>query len=145
VEALGPVVEAKGLDLEDVEVTQAGRRKLVRIMVDSDSGVTLDEISEATRGVSAHLDDHDLLDEHPYTLEVTSPGTDRPLTQPRHWSRNVGRLVKVTRREGDPVTGRVLSAGTTSATLDVSGSEQEIAYADVKKALVQVEFNRKEG
>lgn len=144
VEALEPVVEAKGLDLEEVDVTQAGRRRLVRVMVDKDGGVTLDEISEATRSVSAHLDDHDVLDEQPYTLEVTSPGTDRPLTQPRHWSRNVGRLVKVTPHVGEPVTGRIMAAGDSAANLDIDGSDLEVAYSDVAKALVQVEFNRKE-
>lgn len=143
VEALEPVVAAGGLDLEDVSVTQAGRRRLVRVMVDKDGGVTLDEISEATRSVSAHLDDSDVMDEHPYTLEVTSPGTDRPLTLPRHWARNVGRQVLVTPHEGAPMTGRILAADDSAARLDVSGSEQQIAYTDVAKAQVQVEFNRK--
>lgn len=143
VEALDPVVEANGLDLEDVNVSQAGRRRLVRVMVDKDGGVTLDEISEVTRSVSQHLDDNDVMDEQPYTLEVTSPGTDRPLTLPRHWTRNVGRLVKVTPHDGAPMTGRLLSADQIGAHLDVSGSEEQVAYTDVAKALVQVEFNRK--
>jgi ribosome maturation factor RimP len=144
VEALGPVVAAHGLDLEGVDVTPAGRRRLLRVVVDKDGGVTLDEISEATRSVSRHLDLQDLMDERPYTLEVTSPGTDRPLTQPRHWRRNTGRLVKVTLLDGGTVVGRIRDASPERVRIDVAGSEREIGYAEVAKALVQVEFNREE-
>ncbi|MGH3385857.1 MAG: ribosome maturation factor RimP [Nocardioidaceae bacterium] len=144
VKALGPVVAALQLELEDVEVTPAGRRRKVRVIVDKDGGISLDEISDATRAVSQHLDDSDLLDEQPYTLEVTSPGTDRPLTEPRHWRRNVSRLVKVTDHDGETVTGRILDAAETSAHLDVAGSTRVVAFDDVAKASIQVEFNRKE-
>ena len=132
-----------GLDLEDVEISTAGRRRLVRVLVDKDGGVTLDEISDATRLVSGLLDKaDDVLGEAPYTLEVTSPGLDRPLTQARHWRRNVDRLVKVRLRDAHPFTGRVLEADDSRAVLDVDGVKQEVAYADVTKALVEIEFNR---
>jgi ribosome maturation factor RimP len=81
--------------------------------------------------------------EQPYTLEVTSRGVDRPLTLPRHWRRNASRLVKVTLASGDTVTGRIQESGDEAATLDVDGERREVAYAEVKKALVQVEFNRR--
>ena len=81
--------------------------------------------------------------EQPYTLEVTSRGVDRPLTLPRHWRRNADRLVKVTSTDGGTTTGRILEAGEESAVLDVDGTRTEVAYAEVAKALVQVEFNRK--
>ena len=97
-----------GLDLEGVEISQAGRRSLVRVLVDQDGGVTLDDIADATRVVSDVLDQTDVLGESPYTLEVTSPGIGRPLTLPRHWRRNVDRLVKVTTTSGDTWTGRVV-------------------------------------
>jgi ribosome maturation factor RimP len=145
VDALRPAIEGAGLDLEDIEVTPAGRRRLVRVIVDKDGGVTLDDIAETTRLVSRRLDDDDdLTGEMPYTLEVTSPGTDRPLTAHRHWRRNVGRLVKVTPLEGEPLTGRVVEAGDSSARLDVDGNPRDVPYADVRKARVEVEFNRKE-
>jgi ribosome maturation factor RimP len=145
VDTLRPAIDGAGLDLEDIEVTPAGRRRLVRVVVDRDGGVTLDDIADVTRLVSRHLDqDDDLMGEMPYTLEVTSPGTDRPLTAPRHWRRNLGRLVKVTRREGEPVTGRIVDAGEASARLEVDGTSREIAYVDVRKARVEVEFNRRD-
>jgi ribosome maturation factor RimP len=145
VDTLRGEIESAGLDLEDVEVTPAGRRRLVRVIVDKDGGVTLDEIAGTTRLVSRRLDeDDDLMGEASYTLEVTSPGTDRPLTTERHWRRNVGRLVKVTRHVGDPVTGRILDAGRSSARLDVDGIPRDVDYADVRKARIEVEFNRKE-
>ncbi|HWL95834.1 MAG TPA: ribosome maturation factor RimP [Nocardioidaceae bacterium] len=145
VDTLRPAVSSAGLDLEDIEVTPAGRRRLVRVVVDKDGGVTLDDIAATTRVVSQRLDeDDDVMGDTAYTLEVTSPGTDRPLTEQRHWRRNVGRLVKVTPHEGEPVTGRITGAGETAAVLDVDGSSRDVAYADVRKARIEVEFNRKE-
>ncbi len=137
-----PLAEA-GLDLEDVEMSTAGRRRVVRVLVDKDGGVTLDEIADATRLVSAALDSGDVLGETPYTLEITSPGLDRPLTQPRHWRRNVDRLVKVRPREGSVFTGRVVDADEDAAVLDVAGEKRRVDFADVAKATVQVEFNRR--
>jgi ribosome maturation factor RimP len=133
---------AVGLDLEAVELTPAGRRRLLRVAVDKDGGVDLDDIAAATKNVSRLLDESDVMGERPYTLEVTSPGVDRPLTLPRHWRRNVGRLVKVSRTDGTTVIGRIVAVAETGATLDVEGTAQQLAYADAAKARVQVEFNR---
>lgn len=132
-----------GLDVEAVEITPAGKRRIVRVAVDKDGGVTLDDVADATRAVSAVLDDSDVLGEMPYTLEVTSRGVDRPLTLPRHWRRNADRLVKVTLADGEVLTGRVTSSDDTGVVLDVDGQAREVAYADVTRALVQVEFNRR--
>lgn len=131
-----------GVDLEDVEVSDAGRRKLVRVLVDKDGGVTLDDIADATTVVSDVLDGGDVLDDHPYTLEVTSPGVDRPLTQPRHWRRNLDRLVRVQPREGVAFTGRIVEAGEAGATVDLDGTRRQVQYAGVKTAKVEIEFNR---
>ena len=133
-----------GLDVEAVELTPAGKRRVLRVAVDKDGGVTLDDVADATREVSRVLDDEsDVMGEMPYTLEVTSRGVDRPLTLPRHWRRNEDRLVKATLVEGGEITGRVMSSTEDSATIDVDGTSQDVRYADVAKALVQVEFNRK--
>jgi ribosome maturation factor RimP len=132
-----------GLDVEAVEVTPAGKRRVLRVAVDKDGGVTLDDVADATREVSRVLDDSDVMGEMPYTLEVTSRGVDRPLTLPRHWRRNQDRLVKATLADGGEVTGRIVGSDETAATLDVDGDRREVAYADVAKALVQIEFNRK--
>jgi ribosome maturation factor RimP len=134
---------ALGLDVEAVELTPAGKRRILRIAVDGDEGVTLDDVADATKTVSRVLDESDVMGEQPYTLEVTSRGVDRPLTLPRHWRRNSSRLVKVTTTDGQTVTGRIVGSSEDAATLDVDGSRREVAYADVAKALVQVEFNRK--
>lgn len=141
-EALEGPLASSGLDLEAVELSSAGRRSLVRVLVDHDGGVTLDDIADATRLVGHVLDDSDVLGDSPYTLEVTSPGTDRPLTLPRHWRRNLDRLVKVTVRDGATFTGRVTHTDDTSAVLDVEGAARAVAYAEVETARVQIEFNR---
>ena len=141
-ELAGPL-RALELDLESVEITPAGKRRILRVSVDKDGGVTLDDVADATREVSGVLDDSDVMGEMPYTLEVTSRGVDKPLTLPRHWRRNADRLVKVDLANGDTVTGRVTTSDDTAARLDVDGSVREVAYADVAKAMVQIEFNRR--
>ena len=136
-------LSALDLDVEAVEITPAGKRRVLRVAVDKDGGVTLDDVADATREVSRVLDDSDVMGEMPYTLEVTSRGVDRPLTLPRHWRRNEDRLVKATLTDGSSLTGRILAATDDAVTIDVDGQQREVAYADVAKALVQVEFNRK--
>ena len=140
-ELLGPL-SAHGLDVEAVEITPAGKRRVLRVAVDKDGGVTLDDVADATREVSRVLDESDVMGEHSYTLEVTSRGVDRPLTLPRHWRRNVDRLVKVTPVEGDALVGRIVSSDDDRAVLDVDGTPLEVAYAAIAKALVQIEFKR---
>ncbi len=139
---LSDPLRALGLDVEAVEITPAGKRRILRVAVDQDGGVTLDEVAEATRAVSQVLDASDVMGEQPYTLEVTSRGVDRPLTLPRHWRRNADRLVKVTTTGGEVVTGRIVESDDEAAELDVSGIRRRLAFADVAKALVQIEFNR---
>jgi len=141
-ETLDSPLRELGLDLEAVELSSAGRRRVLRIAVDKDGGVDLDDIADATRQVSRVLDDDDVMGEQAYTLEVSSRGTDRPLTAPRHWRRNRTRLVKVTLADGDKLEGRITDAGEESATLDVKGQPREVSYADVAKALIQIEFKR---
>jgi ribosome maturation factor RimP len=136
-------LRALGLDIEAVEITPAGKRRILRVAVDKDGGVTLDEVAEATREVNRVLDGSEVMGEQPYTLEVTSRGVDRPLTLPRHWRRNAGRLVKVTFADGKSATGRIGQSSEEQVTLDVDGARTQVAYAEVKKALVQVEFNRR--
>jgi ribosome maturation factor RimP len=143
-EVLTEPLAATGLDVEAIELTPAGRRRLLRVAIDKDGGVTMDDIADATKEVSRLLDESDVMGEQPYTLEVTSPGIDRPLTLPRHWRRNESRLVKVTTRDGGTVTGRIRASDDNCATLDVDGTEQVLTYDDVAKARVQIEFNRKE-
>jgi len=134
---LAPVVSAAGFDLEDVTVTTAGRRNVVRVVVDRDGGLDLDAVAEVSRVVSAALDESDATGETPYTLEVTSPGVDRPLTQPRHWRRATCRLV-----QAGTVTGRVLDAGDDRVTLDVGdGETRELTYGELGAGKVQVEFS----
>jgi len=141
---LTPAVEATGHDLEDVTVSPAGRRKVVRVVVDKDGGVTLDDIAEVARVVSDLLDqpEAERLLAGAYTLEVTSPGVDRPLTLPRHWRRSAGRLVKAVLADGSTVTGRVVEADDTEVTLDLDGAKRALLQAEVTRATVQVEFSR---
>ncbi|WP_426510671.1 ribosome maturation factor RimP [Dactylosporangium sp. McL0621] len=140
-----PVVAAGGFDLEDLTVTRVGRRHLLRIAVDSDKGVDLDAVAELSRAISTALDkaeaEGDELIAGEYELEVGSPGVERPLTLPRHWRRNRGRLVQV-KIAGREVTGRVLAAGDGGVTLDVDGAKTEHPYAELGPGRVEVELKR---
>ena len=139
---LAPVVTAAGLDLEAVEVERIGRRQVVRVFVDRDGGIDLDTVAEVSRAVSGTLDDSDLIGTAPYVLEVSSPGVDRPLTQPRHWRRARGRLVRVGLTGGDATTGRLLDADETGIDLAEGSSTRRLGFAEIATGRVEVEFNR---
>jgi len=139
---LEPVVAGRGLDLEDVVVTPAGRRTLVRVVVDRDGGLELDAVAEVSTAVSQTLDATDAMGGAPYVLEVTSPGVDRPLTQPRHWRRALTRQVTVALADGGSTQGRVTAVDDDALTLNVDGSPARLEWAAVTSGRVQVEFNR---
>ena len=145
-DVIHPVIAAAGMDLESVRVSAAGRRRLLRVVVDSDEGVSLDDAAAISRQLSAVLDAAPVMGDFPYTLEVSSPGVDRPLTDPRHWRRAVGRLVQVTVTDAGNVgvsgsaSGRVVAADADGVTLDVEGDRRRFDYAVLGAGAVQVEF-----
>jgi ribosome maturation factor RimP len=140
-----PVVSAAGYDLEALSLKRVGRRHQVRVIVDSDGGVNLDTVADLSRDISAALDEAEEsagdLVAGEYELEVSSPGIDRPLTLPRHWRRNVGRLVKVTVADRS-VVGRITAADETGVELDVEGQPRRLAYPELGPGRIQIEFNR---
>ena len=139
-----PVVEDAGFDLEAITVTAAGRRSVVRVIVDSDSGVNLDDIALISRRVSEHLDaGDDGFGASPYTLEVTSPGVDRPLTEHRHWRRAIGRLVQW-QQDGQKTQGRLTAVEGDSVTVQIDGRDEQFRREQISPARVQVEFNKPE-
>ena len=146
---LEPAVAALGMDLEDVKITSAGRRRLLRIVVDADGGVSLDDMALASRELSATLDRAAAMGEASYTLEVSSPGVDRPLTEPKHWRRAVGRVVSAPLRSQPgtsatapdaTVTGRVAGADSSGVRIDVDGASREFGYSDLGPGRIQIEF-----
>lgn len=143
-DALEPIVTAAGYDLEDVSVTAAGRRSVVRVVVDRDGGLDLDAIADISRAVSEALDGSDVMGPASYVLEVTSPGVDRPLTQPRHWRRAAGRLVSVAVTDEGSFQGRVRDADDRAVTFDVDGDVRSVAFDQLGPGHVQVEFSREE-
>jgi ribosome maturation factor RimP len=148
-ELLGPLVVEAGYDLEDVQVTSAGRRSLVRVTVDADGGIDLDAVAVVSRLVADALDADAAgtasgrVLAGAYVLEVSSPGVDRPLAEPRHWRRAVGRLVTV-EVGGRPLTGRITAADDSGVILDVDGTPRSAAWDELGRGKVQVEFNRTE-
>lgn len=136
-----PIAAALNLDVEDIEIRKTGNRQLVRIILDKDGGIAMDEVAAATRAISDALDEVTEL-AAPFTLEVTSPGVDRPLTLPRHWRRNIGRLVRIELANSAPVEGRIIAATDAGVTLQIKQAQREFALTQISRAIVQVEFNR---
>lgn len=144
-QGLRPALSTTGVDLEDVQVQRAGRREVVRVVVDRDGGVDLDTIAQVSQVVAALLDEPPLSQQFAgaYVLEVTSPGVDRPLTEVRHWRRAVDRLVHAHRADGGVVIGRVGEVTDAEVTLVLdSGERQTLALSELARGEVQVEFNR---
>ncbi|MCK1798880.1 ribosome maturation factor RimP [Streptomyces sp. XM4193] len=147
---LEPLVSAHGLDLEEVTVTPAGKRRVLRVAVDSDEGVQLDACAELSREISPALDESDVMGGAPYVLEVTSPGADRPLTELRHYRRAVERLVKLQLHEGGELVTRILAVDDDGLDTEVPGvkgrkpTARRVSFEEIAKARVEIEFSRKD-
>ena len=148
-ELITPALQKAGYFLEDVNIVSPGQHRIVTVIVDGESGLNLDQVTVASKLVSELLDEAPFMGETPFTLEVTSPGIDRPLTLPRHFAKNVDRLLKVTKNDGVVVTGRIRSNTENDVTLEVAEKKEvkevTVALADIKRATVEIEFNRKDG
>jgi ribosome maturation factor RimP len=148
-ELITPAVTAQGFFLEDVQLVSPGKHRIVTCIVDGEVALNLDQVTSVSRAISELLDESPIMGDLPFTLEVTSPGIDRPLTKPRHFAKNNDRLLKVTKNDGEVITGRIISNTDNDVTLIVEKkkvvSEVAIALADIKRAVVEIEFNRKDG
>jgi len=137
-ETLTPLVERADALIEDLAVTAAGKRRVVTVLVDhEDRSLTLDEVTALSRLISEHLDSLTLLGDAPFTLEVSSPGVDRPLTKDRHWRKNIGRLVKAVLNDGKVVSGRITSFDGAPVI-----GEKRVSLAEIKRATIEIEFKR---
>jgi ribosome maturation factor RimP len=133
-----PALSDLGFYLEDITITSAGRRSMLTVIVDGDTHLSLDQVTVATKAISEIVENIQSLGQAPFTLEVTSPGLDRPLTKPRHWRKNIDRLVKIVLLDGKEIKGRVKDATEISATID----EQVIKFSDIKRATLEIEFKQ---
>lgn len=148
-ELITPALQKAGYFLEDVNLVSPGQHRIVTVIVDGETGLNLDQVTVASKLVSELLDEASFMGETPFTLEVTSPGIDRPLTLPRHFAKSVDRLLRVTKNDGLVVTGRIRSNTQDDVTLEVTEKKEVkevvIALAEIKRAMVEIEFNRKDG
>jgi ribosome maturation factor RimP len=146
-DAIRPAVENAGFFLEDVFTSNPGNHRIVTCMIDGVAPLSLDEVTVVSREISAILDGSPLLTEA-FTLEVTSPGIERPLTLPRHWTKNLTRIIKATLNDDTEVSGRLTEFDEVRAILveNIKGrmKTHEVAFADIKRANVEIEFNRKD-
>jgi ribosome maturation factor RimP len=136
--AITPALSDLGFYLEDITITSAGRRSMLTVIVDGDTHLSLDQVTVATKAISEIVENIQSLGQAPFTLEVTSPGLDRPLTKPRHWRKNIDRLVKIVLLDGKEIKGRVKDATEISATVD----EQVVKFSDIKRATLEIEFKQ---
>ncbi|MGW7362970.1 ribosome maturation factor RimP [Streptomyces sp. NPDC054841] len=147
---LEPLVSAADLDLEEIELSRAGRRLVLRVVVDSEEGVDLDACAELSRVISDKLDESDVMGDGEYQLEVTSPGAERPLKEHRHYVRAVGRLARFQLLESGELVARILTVDDDGLDLEVPGvkgrkpTARRIAFDEIAKARVEIEFSRKD-
>ena len=134
--AIRPIIEASGNYLEELTITSAGKVKILTVIVDSDSHLNLDQITAVTKEISEVIETLEELGDSAFTLEVTSPGIDRPLTKPRHWRKNFDRLVKITMTSGKDIQGRIGEATETNVLV----GEQKVSFEDIKRAVIEIEF-----
>ncbi|MFJ9040053.1 ribosome maturation factor RimP [Streptomyces sp. NPDC102406] len=148
-ELLEPLVSSQGLDLEEIEIASVGRKRVLRVVVDSDEGADLDRIADVSRALSAKLDESDAMGDGEYELEVGTPGAERALTEHRHYVRATDRLVRFQLTDESELVARILKVDDDGLDLEVPGvkgrkaTARRLAFSDVAKARVQVEFNRK--
>ena len=148
-ELITPALHEAGYFLEEVNLVTPGQHRIVTVIVDGESALNLDQVTEASKIVSALMDEAAFMGEAPFTLEVTSPGIDRPLTLPRHFAKNISRLLKVTKNDGTTVEGRLISSSDSDITVAFTTKKETndvvVPIADIKRAVVEIEFNRKGG
>lgn len=144
-QVIEPILAAHGLELDRLEVTPIGKRSVLRITVDGDGpdgrGPLLDDIAAASSAISVALDESPAVGKAPYTLEVSTRGVSKPLTEPKHYRRNTGRLVKLWIGD-EQVVGRIDGATDEAVTVEIDGGTRTVAYPSIDKAVVQVEMNR---
>ncbi|MEU9866146.1 ribosome maturation factor RimP [Streptomyces sp. NPDC047971] len=147
---LEPLIASQGLELEELEVASVGRKRVLRVVVDSEEGADLDQVADVSRALSATLDETDAMGEGEYTLEVGTPGAERPLTEHRHYVRATGRLAKLQLNDGGELVARILTVDEDGVDLEVPGvkgrkpTARRVEFADIAKARVEIEFNRKD-
>jgi len=145
-ELLAPVVKASGLLLEEIKVIPVGRSRIISVIVDHEErNLNLDEVAASSRVISEILENYSQLGDNPFTLEVTSPGVDRPLVKAYQWKKNLGRLISIVKVDGEKLIGRLKSLDLDSASLEVKSGEVSILFSEIKRATVEIEFNRKDG
>ena len=135
---ISPAVTEAGFYLEEVQIASPGSHRIVTCVVDGPTALNLDQVTSVTKAIGEIVENIQSLGQTPFTLEVTSPGIDRPLTKPRHWKKNVDRLVKVVLQDASEVKGRIKESNQEAATID----DQLIKFADIKRATLEVEFKQ---
>ncbi|CAB4581201.1 unannotated protein [freshwater metagenome] len=136
--AITPAIESLGFYVEDIAITSAGKRSMLTVIVDGDTHLSLDQVTVATKAISEIVENLPTLGNNPFTLEVTSPGLDRPLTKPRHWQKNKDRLIKIILNDGKEILGRIKDSTQSAVTVD----EQVVNFADMKRATLEIEFKQ---
>jgi ribosome maturation factor RimP len=137
-----------GYEIDEIELLGSGRRTLLRVAIEKEGGVTIDDCSLFSRDLSALLDVEDPIPGH-YTLEVSSPGLDRPLREPRHFRRHTGKRARVVVREkvegANVILGVISDASDKAVRLVVEGREVDIPYENISRARLEIALGGTKG
>jgi ribosome maturation factor RimP len=134
------IVASLNFDLYEIKFFKAGGKTVLRIFADSDNGISLDECASISRAVSEYLDEHEF-GKVAYTLEVSSPGADRPLTEIRDFRRVLGKKVKIrTRAEkksDSKISGTVKEVFESSFILETEDGDEKIEISEILSGKIE--------
>lgn len=140
-EAIEPIISQAGLFLEALQISTAGKHRTIRVLVDGEKSLSLDEVTAITKPISERLDSLEAIGERAFTLEVSSPGVDYPLTLPRHWRKNQRRLVKVILNSGESIIGRIVNSDESAVELELPKVPlKSLRFDEIKSAHIEIEF-----
>ena len=134
-----PLAETEGLEIVDIELRPEGRSgRVLRLYLDKDGGPNMDDLGRVSRSLSDLLDEHDDVVDGAYTLEVSSPGINRPLKRPEHFARFVGKRIRVRTREmingRRSFLGELLEVSADKIAVNQDGARWEIPFSLIEKS-----------
>lgn len=132
-ELITPPIEANGYDLVELKLARYRQNHAIRIFIDSDNGVKLDECARLSKAIDIILEDNNIFRKG-YTIEVSSPGLDRPLQTGKEFRRRIGEQVQILFNQADqsPLEGKLTGADDLSVELLTEEGTQKIELAGIK-------------
>ncbi|GAB3316400.1 ribosome maturation factor RimP [Larkinella ripae] len=150
-ELLQPYLNEDQYFVVDIQVSPSRTRAKITVLLDSDTGITIDECASISRQLGNQLEELNVFEDQPFTLEVSSPGVDEPLVSKRQYLKNVGREIEVLLNSGQTRKGKLESIGDEQIVITETPVKKPkkndppiepvaIPLTDIKKSTIQISF-----